>query len=67
MDSRVSVATGVTIPGTQKRWTIHALNSFYILRSGETDFDRLFANPEINAKAPELTSELLREEQLLRS
>jgi len=67
VDSRVSVATGVFIPGTQTRWTLHALNSFYALRSGATDFDRLFANPEISAKAPELAAELVREEQLLRS
>jgi len=67
-DSRVSVATDVVVPGTKAtRWTIHALNSFYILRSGETDFDRLFENKEIQSEAPELALELLREEQLRRS
>jgi hypothetical protein len=67
VDSRVSVATGVNVPGTEVRWTIHALNSFYALRSGETDFDSLFANKEIEAEAPELQADLIREEQLLRS
>jgi hypothetical protein len=66
-DTRVSVATGVFVPGTQFRWTIHALNSFYALRSGATDFDRLFENKEIQAEAPQLALELAQEEQLLRA
>jgi hypothetical protein len=66
-DSRVSVPIGVTVPGTQVRWTIHALNSFFVKHFGEEEFDNLFANPEIAREAPELAAELVREEQLLRS
>jgi hypothetical protein len=66
-DSRVSVPIGVNVPGTQMRWTIHALNSFFLKTQGEEKFNNLFANPEIQAEAPELATELVREEQLLRS
>lgn len=66
-DSRVSVPTGVNVPGTQMRWTIHGLNSFALPALGEREFNRLFANPEIAKEAPELAAELVREEQLLRS
>jgi hypothetical protein len=65
VDSRVSVADGILIPGTEHRWTIHALNSIYI--SLEKDHDKLFENAEIRSKAPQLTKELLLEEQLLRA
>jgi hypothetical protein len=64
-DARVSVPIGRAVPGTEKRWTIHALNVFYFLRSGETDFDSLFVNPEIVAEAPELAAELTLEEAKL--
>jgi hypothetical protein len=64
-DSRVSVATGVTVPGTGFRWTIHALNSFFLKIAGEKEFDRLFLNREIEAQAPELHAQLVFEEQRL--
>ncbi len=64
-DSRVSVPIGVNVPGTQMRWTIHALNSFYKLKSGETDFDRLFLNKEIEREAQQLHNELVLREQEL--
>lgn len=67
LDSRVSVATGINVPGTGNRWTIHALNSLFLSSEGQMAFDNLFANPEIQAEAPELAAELVREEQLLRS
>jgi hypothetical protein len=66
-DSRVSVPIGVNVPGTQARWTIHALNSFFVKQFGEEEFDNLFANPEIAREAPELAAQLVAEEQLLRS
>ena len=66
-DSRVSVANGVNVPGSGNRWTIHALNSFFLADEGQAAFDTLFANREIVAEAPELAAELIREEQLLRS
>lgn len=63
-DQRVSVASGNFVPGTQSRWTIHALNSFYAFKSGETDFNTLFANQAILNEAPELAAELLEKEPL---
>ena len=66
-DSRVSVPIGINVPGTQMRWTIHALNSFFVKRFGEEEFNNLFANREIAREAPELAAELVAEEQLLRS
>lgn len=66
-DARVSVAAGINVPGTQNRWTIHALNSFFHSAVGEKEFNNLFANDEISKEAPALAAELVREEQLLRS
>lgn len=65
VDSRVSVPLGINVPGTGMRWTIHALNSFFFLRFGEAAFNNLFANSEISKEAPELSAELVAEEQLL--
>lgn len=68
VDARVSVAQGITIDSAGNRWTIHLLNSdFLVLSSTEEEFNSLFLHPEINSEAPELASELAREEQLLRS
>jgi hypothetical protein len=64
-DSRVSVPTGVMVPGTGFRWTIHALNTAFFRSAGETAFNRLFLNQEIEAEAPELHSQLVFEEQRL--
>jgi hypothetical protein len=66
-DSRVSVATGVNVPNSGARWTIHALNSFFVSIAGQKEFDNLFLNKEIEAEAPQLHTELVLEEQLQRS
>jgi hypothetical protein len=63
-DSRVSVPLGKFVPGTRTRWTIHALNSFYISLSGNTDHNTLFANKTIQSQAPVLAAELLAKEPL---
>jgi hypothetical protein len=65
-DSRVSVATGVNVPNSGKRWTIHALNSFFISIAGQKEFDNLFLNKEIEAEAKLLHNELVLEEQRVR-
>ena len=62
-DSRVSVATGVNVPNSGKRWTIHALNSFFVSIEGQEKFDNLFLNKEIEAEAKQLHNELVLEEQ----
>jgi hypothetical protein len=61
-DTRVSVATGINVPGTSVRFTIHALNSFGLTILGQAGMDNLFLNPEIISEAPELASELAREQ-----
>jgi hypothetical protein len=48
------------------RWTIHALNSWYMSSVGEPAFDRLFLNKEIATMAPELAEELVNLELLER-
>lgn len=65
LDSRVNVPTGINVPGTGMRWTIHTLNSFFIRSEGEDAFNRLFQNPEILANAPVLAAELALQERLL--
>jgi hypothetical protein len=63
-DSRVSVPLGKFVPGTHTRWTIHALNSFYISKSGNKDHNTLFLNKDILSEAPVLAAELLAKEPL---
>lgn len=63
-DSRVSVALGKHVPGTTAFWTIDALNAFAFVTLGAKQFNSLFSNSEINAEAPELTVNLVNEEQL---
>ena len=64
-DSRVSVAIGNTVPGTATFWTIHAMNGQFVLDFGKEQFETLSFNPVLATVAPQLTLELLQEEQLL--
>ena len=65
LDQRVSVPLGVTVPGTQKRFTIHLLNSFFFRVAGEEEFNNLPQNQEIRNEASELAGELTLAEQQL--
>ena len=63
LDQRVSVPLGVNVPGTQKRYTIHLLNSVFFKLAGEDEFNNLAQNQEIRNEAPELAGELVRAEE----
>jgi hypothetical protein len=65
-DARVSVPIGATVPGTEFRWTIHALNLFFAAQTkNAATFASLFLNPAISTEAPELSAELTKAELLL--
>jgi hypothetical protein len=63
LDQRVSVPLGVNVPGTQKRYTIHLLNSVFFALAGEEEFNNLSQNQEIRNEASELAGELVRAEE----